>query len=90
MHSSELIKAGLKRARAAGKQIGRQRTRPTELIHYCRSQGYSLREIGRMLKISASTVHLDLKERETLLEQAKITSQPLESITPEKAKIAQD
>ncbi len=53
---SERVKNGMKNARAKGKQIGREKTRPTEAILALRSKGYTYKQIARMLDVSEGTV----------------------------------
>ncbi len=59
---SERVKNGMKNARAKGKQIGRERIRPTDSILSLRSKGYTYKEIARMLNVSEGTVGNAIKD----------------------------
>lgn len=57
----ERVIAGLTVARKKGKQLGRPKTRNSELIRELRQQGRSYREISKLLGCSISTIHHELK-----------------------------
>ena len=59
---SERVKLGMSNARAKGKQIGREKTRPTEAILALRSKGYTYKQIARMLDVSEGTVGNAIKD----------------------------
>ena len=53
----ERVKAGMRNARAKGKQIGRVRKRNSALIESLLEAGLSYREIARISKCSHGSVH---------------------------------
>ena len=62
---SRRTRAGLARARADGKVIGRPKVLTEEMLSaakYMRSQGDSFRKIGRILKVSDGTIRATLGE----------------------------
>lgn len=59
---SERVKNGMKNARAKGRQIGREKTRPTEAILALRSKGYTYKQIAKKLKVSEGTVGNSIKD----------------------------
>lgn len=59
---SERVKNGLKNARAKGKQIGRPKTRNTELIVSLRKKGYTYNQIRELLGVGHGTITNALKE----------------------------
>lgn len=59
---AERVKIGMRNARAKGKQIGRERTRPTEAILALRSKGYTYKQIAKILKVSEGTVGNSIKD----------------------------
>lgn len=58
---SERIKLGLRNAKAKGKKVGRPKTRPSQSIISLRNEGYSYRQIGRLLNISHTSISRELK-----------------------------
>lgn len=58
---SERVKNGLKNASAKGKQLGRPRTRNSNLIQELRQQGMSYRRIGELCNCSIATVYRELR-----------------------------
>lgn len=65
---AERVKAGLRKAPSKGKRLGRPRVPVNvEQIHRLRSQGLSLREIGKQTGVSRTMVMDVLKEASTLI-----------------------
>lgn len=58
---SNRVKNGLINARAKGRQLGRRRTRDDAAISNLAARGLSQREIGRILKVSKTTVMRSLR-----------------------------
>lgn len=58
---SERVKNGLKNAIAKGKKVGRPKTRPSQSILSLHAEGYSYREIARILNISAMAICREVK-----------------------------
>ncbi len=59
--TGERVRNGMANARAKGKQIGRPRTLNDELIGTLRSEGYSYREISKMLSIGQGSITASVK-----------------------------
>ena len=57
----ERVRTGLENARAKGKQIGRPRSVPDDLILKLRNDGYTYRQIGQMLKVGQGSITSALK-----------------------------
>lgn len=55
----ERVIAGLNRARAEGRHIGRKKTRPSQLIRALRASGLSYRDVSRIAKTSEGAVGAD-------------------------------
>lgn len=58
---AERVRNGLANAKAKGRRIGRPRTVPDELVCTLRSEGYTFREIAKMLNIGQGSVTAALK-----------------------------
>jgi len=58
----ERVKAGLERAKAEGKHIGRKRTRPSEMIRKVLIRGVTYREAAHLCNTSQGSVSLEAKE----------------------------
>ena len=58
----ERVRVGLANARAQGKQIGRKKTRPSDLIRKLHKAGYKYREISRVAGVSHGSISRELKE----------------------------
>ncbi len=56
----ERVRAGLRNAKAKGKQLGRPRQRDDEKIHALRAQGLTIRAIAKTLGISKGAVQVSL------------------------------
>jgi DNA invertase Pin-like site-specific DNA recombinase len=72
---NERVRNGLANARAKGKKIGRQKTRPSDMIRVLLKSGMSHRKIAATLKISHGSVSL---ERRSLKEEEKLSAKPVE------------
>lgn len=59
------VKAGLRNARAKGRQLGRRKTRDDHAIWKLRNEGQSLREIASNLQVSKSAVQRALRVSKT-------------------------
>lgn len=59
---SERVKNGMKNARAKGRQMGRPRTRNTELIVSLRKKGYTYNQIRELIKVGHGTITNALRE----------------------------
>ena len=59
---SERVKNGMKNARAKGKQIGRPKTRNTDLIVSLRKQGYTYNQIRELIGVGHGTITNALRE----------------------------
>lgn len=58
---SERVKLGLKNAIAKGKKVGRPKTRPSQSILSLHAEGYSYREIAKILNISPMAICREMK-----------------------------
>ena len=58
----ERVKAGLERAKAEGKHIGRKKTRPSEMIRKVLVRGTTYRQVSFLCKTSQGSVALEAKE----------------------------
>ena len=58
---SERVKNGMVNAKAKGKRIGRPQSLPDDLIATLRTEGYSYREISKMLNIGQGSITSALK-----------------------------
>ena len=58
----ERVKAGLERAKAEGKHIGRKKTRPSEMIRKVLIRGVTYREAAHLCNTSQGSVSLEAKE----------------------------
>lgn len=69
----ERVKVGLANARSKGKRLGRNKTRPSELIQSLHTKGFSYRQIAKLAKCSVSTVaeELKLKCSENIISEQK-------------------
>ncbi len=56
------VKAGLERAKAEGKQIGRKKTRPSEMIRKVLVRGVTYREAAHLCNTSQGSIALEAKE----------------------------
>lgn len=74
----ERVKAGMRNAKAKGKQIGRVRKRNSVLIESLLEAGLSYREIARISKSSHGSVHAQKKEM--LARKAKEQQQKLDDL----------
>ncbi len=87
---SQRVQAGLRNARANGKQIGRKKTRPSELIRALLKQKMKYREIAKIASCSHGAVSAEkremLKEEEAKKALEKTTS-PLEIKVNENPKL---
>jgi DNA invertase Pin-like site-specific DNA recombinase len=73
---SQRVRAGLANARAQGKKIGRQKTRPSEVIRALLKQGYKYREISKIAGCSHGCVSAE--KREMKREEAeRLANEPL-------------
>lgn len=59
---SERVRLGIVNARAKGKQIGRPRKLQYDLIITLRDEGYTYRQIGKMLNISQGSITAAIKK----------------------------
>lgn len=67
----ERVKNGLKNAKAKGKQIGRKKTRPSELIRSLLKSGMTLRAAARVARCSHGSVSLERAEMRREEEEAR-------------------
>lgn len=58
----ERVKAGLERAKAEGKHIGRKKTRPSEMIRKVLIRGVTYREAAHLCNTSQGSISLEAKE----------------------------
>jgi hypothetical protein len=58
----ERVKAGLERAKAEGKHIGRKKTRPSEMIRKVLIRGVTYREAAHICNTSQGSISLEAKE----------------------------
>jgi DNA invertase Pin-like site-specific DNA recombinase len=74
----ERVKNGLKNAKAKGKHIGRQKTRPSELIRALLRSGMTLRQAAKVARCSHGSISLEKKLMKLEEEQMKqqITTSP--------------
>jgi DNA invertase Pin-like site-specific DNA recombinase len=77
---SQRVQAGLRNARALGKQIGRKKTRPSEMIRALLRQGMKYREIAKIAGCSHGAVSAE--KREILKEKAASKPDPPPLLTP--------
>ncbi len=82
---SQRVQAGLRNARANGKQIGRKKTRPSEMIRTLLKKGFKYRQISSICGISHGCVSAE--KREMLKEEELRKAQEPSSPTPEKPKL---
>lgn len=59
---SQRVQAGLRNARAKGKKIGRQKTRPSEVIRALLKQGMKYREIAKIAGCSHGCISAEKRE----------------------------
>ena len=66
------VKAGLARAKAEGKHIGRKKTRPSEMIRKVLIRGVTYREAAHLCNTSPGSVSLEAKEIRTEFRRGKL------------------
>tara|TARA_B100001971_G_C18266320_1_gene592942 strand:- start:6284 stop:6892 length:609 start_codon:yes stop_codon:yes gene_type:complete len=69
----ERVRNGLENARAKGKQIGRPRSIPDELVIQLREDGYTYKQIAKMLNISEGSVSSAIKRLAQKVPITKVT-----------------
>ena len=66
------VKAGLARAKAEGKHIGRKKTRPSEMIRKVLIRGVTYREAAHLCNTSPGSVSLEAKDIRTEFRSGKL------------------
>ncbi|MFT6633831.1 MAG: DNA invertase Pin-like site-specific DNA recombinase [Bacteriovoracaceae bacterium] len=66
------VKAGLARAKANGKHIGRKKTRPSEMIRKVLIRGVTYREAAHLCKTSQGSISLEAREIRTEFRSGKL------------------
>jgi DNA invertase Pin-like site-specific DNA recombinase len=82
----ERVKNGLKNARAKGKQIGRKKTRNSDLIRALLTSGMTLRAVARVALCSHGSVSLEkalMKQEEAQRKTQLVKEQVVEQATIE-------
>ena len=58
---AERVRTGMANAKAKGRQIGRPQSVPDELIANLKAEGYSYREISKMVKVGQGSITAALR-----------------------------
>ena len=77
---SQRVRAGLANARALGKQIGRKKTRPSEVIRALLKQKMTFREIAKIAGCSHGCISAEKKEMNNELKASKTALESPENL----------